>query len=58
MGDTEENNQTSKVTKQKGDADAFIQKLSSLQQQLRTLQAKMYLCHEDAQKFERGSSRN
>ncbi|KAG2188848.1 hypothetical protein INT44_003988 [Umbelopsis vinacea] len=55
-GDSEESNQTSKVTKHQGDADVFIQRLSSLQQQLRTLQAKMYLCHEDAQKFEKDDS--
>ncbi|KAH8556291.1 hypothetical protein BGW37DRAFT_471852 [Umbelopsis sp. PMI_123] len=54
--DSEERSHENKVTKRQGEADAFMQRLSSLQQQLRTLQAKMFLCHEDAQRFNRDGS--
>lgn len=49
-GASDERESAEKDPKQRGDANAFLQRLASLQQQLRTLQAKMFLCHEDAQR--------
>lgn len=49
-GPSDEAESAEKDPKQRGDSYAFLQRLASLQQQLRTLQAKMFLCHEDAQR--------
>ncbi|GAB5591486.1 hypothetical protein Unana1_06386 [Umbelopsis nana] len=60
-GPPQESGSVAKDPKQQGDANAFLKRLASLQQQLRTLQAKMFLCHEDAQRVgdeESGESRS